>query len=76
MARFQHPPFGVLAEKISEDDFRVMMGDHHSVDRAKLPPQVLQAVSAMQPGQVSDLVGHWHPHSATGITTGSPIRLR
>ena len=28
--------FGILAEKISEDDYRVMMGDHHKVDRAKL----------------------------------------
>ena len=28
--------FGLLAEKISDDDYRVMMGDHHAVDRAKL----------------------------------------
>ncbi len=48
--------FGLLAEKISEDDFRVMMGDHRAVDRAKLPPAVLQAVLTMQPGQVSGLV--------------------
>ena len=48
--------FGLLAEKISEDDYRVIMGDHRSVERAKLPPQVLQAVLKMQPGQVSDLV--------------------
>jgi hypothetical protein len=26
--------FGMLAEKISEDDYRVMMGDHKRVDRA------------------------------------------
>jgi len=48
--------FGLLAEKISEDDFRVMMGDHKAVDRDKLPPQVLQAVQTMQPGEVSALV--------------------
>ena len=30
--------FGLLAEKISEDDYRVMIGDHKAVDRAKLPP--------------------------------------
>ncbi|HTS37191.1 MAG TPA: peptidylprolyl isomerase [Candidatus Solibacter sp.] len=48
--------FGLLAEKISEDDYRVMMGDHQSVERAKLPPSVLQAVVNMKPGQVSDLV--------------------
>jgi len=48
--------FGLLAEKISEDDYRVMMGDHQSVDRDKLPPQVLQALQGMQVGQVSDLI--------------------
>lgn len=48
--------FGLLAEKISEDDFRVMMGDHKAVDRSKLPAEVLQATSAMKDGQVSDLI--------------------
>jgi parvulin-like peptidyl-prolyl cis-trans isomerase-like protein len=48
--------FGLLAEKISEDDFRVMMGDHRAVDKTKLPPPVVQAASAMQPGQISGLI--------------------
>ena len=48
--------FGVLAEKISDDDYRVMMGDHHAVDRAKLAPQVVQALEAMQAGQVGDII--------------------
>lgn len=48
--------FGLLAEKISDDDYRVMMGDHKFVDRAKLAPNVVQALLAMQPGQVSDMV--------------------
>jgi parvulin-like peptidyl-prolyl isomerase len=48
--------FGVLAEKISEDDYRVMMGDRRAVDRAILPPEVLKAIESMQPGQVSDLI--------------------
>jgi hypothetical protein len=48
--------FGLLAERISEDDFRVMMGDHQMADRAKLPPPVVKALLAMQPGQVSDLI--------------------
>ena len=46
----------MLAEKISEDDYRVMMGDHHKVDRAKLPPDMVKALLAMQPGQVTDLI--------------------
>jgi parvulin-like peptidyl-prolyl isomerase len=48
--------FGLLAEKISEDDFRVNMGDHKSVEKDKLPPQVVTALLAMKPGQVSDLI--------------------
>ena len=45
-----------MAEKISEDDYRVMMGEHKSVDREKLPPQVVSAALALQTGQVSDLI--------------------
>jgi parvulin-like peptidyl-prolyl isomerase len=48
--------FGLLAEKISEDDYRVMMGDHRAVERAKLAPQVVQALENMQPGQVSGVL--------------------
>jgi parvulin-like peptidyl-prolyl isomerase len=48
--------FGLLAEKISDDDYRVSMGDHKAVDRSKLPPMVTNAVTSMQPGQVSDLI--------------------
>ncbi len=48
--------FGLLAQSISEDDYRVMMGDHGMVDAAKLPAQILAAVRKMQPGQVSGVV--------------------
>jgi parvulin-like peptidyl-prolyl isomerase len=48
--------FGLLAEKISEDDFRVNMGDHHSVSKEQLPPQVGKALSSMKPGTISGLI--------------------
>jgi peptidyl-prolyl cis-trans isomerase SurA len=48
--------FGLLAEKISEDDFRVNMGDHKVVPADKLPPQVIKAFSTMKPGDVSGLI--------------------
>ena len=48
--------FGLLAEKVSEDDFRVNMGDHKPIEKDKLPPQVVKAFLAMKPGQVSDLI--------------------
>jgi parvulin-like peptidyl-prolyl isomerase len=48
--------FGLLAERISEDDWRVNMGDRKSMERDKLPPPVIDAALAMKPGQVSDLI--------------------
>ena len=48
--------FGLLAEKYSDDDYRVMMGDHKAVERSKLPPYVVQALLALKPDQVSDLI--------------------
>jgi parvulin-like peptidyl-prolyl isomerase len=50
------PEFGRLAEKISEDDYRVMMGDHKWVHADKMPPQMLEPALKMQPGEVSGLV--------------------
>lgn len=48
--------FGLLAEKISDDDYRVMMGQHQPVPVDQLAPQVLKALYAMKPGDVSDLI--------------------
>jgi hypothetical protein len=48
--------FGLLAEKVSEDDFHVDMGDHKTVKREKLPPEVVKAAQAMKPGDVSPLL--------------------
>lgn len=48
--------FGMLAEKISEDDWRVMMGDRKAMDIATLPPEVTKVVRGMKEGEVSDLI--------------------
>ena len=48
--------FGLLAEKISEDDFRVNMGDHKMVKGDELPPNVLKVLENMKPGTVSDII--------------------
>jgi parvulin-like peptidyl-prolyl isomerase len=48
--------FGVLAEKVSEDDYRVMMGDHKWVGKDKMPPEVLQAALRMKKDDISDLI--------------------
>ena len=48
--------FGLLAEKVSEDDYRVNMGDHKVVPADKLPPQIIAAFKTMKPGDVSGLI--------------------
>ena len=48
--------FGLLAEKISDDDYRVMMGQHKPLPVEQIAPPVLKALQAMKPGQVSDVI--------------------
>lgn len=48
--------FGLLAEKISEDDYRVMMGQHKPMAVDEMAPQVVKALQAMHPNDVSDLI--------------------
>ncbi|MFZ0774675.1 MAG: peptidylprolyl isomerase [Candidatus Sulfotelmatobacter sp.] len=47
--------FGLLAEKISDDDYRVMMGNHKAVARDKLAPEVVKALLALD-GQITGLI--------------------
>jgi len=48
--------FGLLAEKISDDDFHVNMGDHKPQPAASLPPPIVTAAAKMKAGDVSDLI--------------------
>jgi len=48
--------FGLLAEKISDDDYRVMEGQHQSTPADQLPPQVVSVLAKMKVGDVSDVV--------------------
>ena len=48
--------FGLLAEKVSEDDFRVDMGDRKVVKSGNLPPEVVTVAEKMKPGEVSGLI--------------------
>ena len=48
--------FGLLAEKLSDDDYRVVMGQHKPVPLEQLAPQVVKALLAMHSGQVSDVI--------------------
>ncbi len=55
-ATTNYEQFGMLAEKISEDDYRVMMGDHKKVDRAKLAAQVVGALLALKEGEITGII--------------------
>ena len=66
--------FGLLAEKISQDDFRVNMGDHKIIGRDKLPPQILKAFAAMQPGQVSGLIQIESAYTIVRLNAHNPAK--
>lgn len=68
--------FGLLAEKISEDDFRVNMGDHKAVGRDKLPPQIVKTFLAMQPGQISGLIQIESAYTIVRLNAHTPGRKR
>jgi parvulin-like peptidyl-prolyl isomerase len=68
--------FGVLAEKISEDDFRVNLGDHKVVPADKLPPQVVKALQAMQSGQVSGLIQIESAYTIIRLNAHTPARKK
>jgi hypothetical protein len=48
--------FGLLAEKVSEDDYRVMMGQHKPMPRSTVVPEVLAKLLVMKDGDVTDLM--------------------
>jgi len=76
--------FGLLAEKVSEDDWHVNMGDRKSVERDKLPPPVVNAALAMKPGQVSDLIQmgpaytlfRLNAHVAAGVAPFAEVKAK
>jgi parvulin-like peptidyl-prolyl isomerase len=47
--------FGVLAEKVSEDDWRVMMGDHKWTHRGEVDPQFVR-IFTMKSGETTDVL--------------------
>ncbi len=48
--------FGTLAEQLSQDDWRVMMGDHGWVHRGTMTPDLEKTLFSMKPGETSGVV--------------------
>jgi parvulin-like peptidyl-prolyl isomerase len=68
--------FGLLAERLSEDDYRVNMGDHKAVGKDQLPPQVIKAFLTMTPGQVSDLIQIEQAYTIVRLNAHTPAGKR
>jgi len=76
--------FGLLAEKVSDDDYRVMEGQHQSTPADQLPPQVAGAFRAMKVGDVSDVIQigqaftilRLNAHSPAGMQTFDDVKAR
>jgi parvulin-like peptidyl-prolyl isomerase len=68
--------FGLLAEKMSQDDFRVNMGDHKVVTSDKLPPQVVKTLQALRNGQVSGLIQIESAYTIVRLNSRTPARKK
>jgi len=65
--------FGLLAEKVSEDDYRVNMGDHKVVKRSDLPQEVIQALQALKTGEVSGLIQLGNAYTIVRLNGHIPV---
>jgi parvulin-like peptidyl-prolyl isomerase len=76
--------FGLLAEKVSDDDWRVDMGDRKTVAVSALPPPIVKAAAAMKPGEVSSLIQLGNAftiirlveHTPEGITPFAAVKAK
>jgi peptidyl-prolyl cis-trans isomerase C len=66
--------FGLLAEKDSDDDWRVMMGDHGLIEESKMPPQVSQTAFRMKAGEVSELIRTENSFCIVRVNAHDPAR--
>jgi peptidyl-prolyl cis-trans isomerase SurA len=67
--------FGQLAEKISDDDYRVMMGQHKPVPADQLAPQVVKALLAMKAGDVSDVIQIEQAYTVVRLQEHTPAAM-
>ena len=64
--------FGLLAEKLSDDDYRVVLGQHKPVPAGELAPQVLSALKTMKPGDVTDIIQLEQAYTIVRLNEHSP----
>lgn len=67
--------FGTLAEKVSDDDYRVVLGQHKPVPADQMPPQVRKALAALKSGAITGIIQidnaftilHLQEHTPAGV---------
>jgi len=75
--------FGLVAEKASDDDYRVKMGDHKTVEASQLPPEVVAALKNLKVGQITNLIQlgqHYsivrmNAHSLAGVKPFEEVKI-
>jgi parvulin-like peptidyl-prolyl isomerase len=76
--------FGLLAEQISDDDWRTHMGDRKTIEITAMPPEVMKVVRAMKVGTVSDVIKvdrayvivRLNAHTAAGKTPFAEVKTK
>jgi peptidyl-prolyl cis-trans isomerase SurA len=75
--------FGLVAEKASDDDYRVKMGDHKTVEASQLPPEVVAALKNLKVGQITNLIQlgqnysivRMNAHSLAGVKPFEEVKI-
>lgn len=76
--------FGLIAEQLSDDDWRTKLGDRGTLDVKNLPPEIVKAARTMKAGQVSDpvqlerawVVFRLNAHKAAGKTPFAEVKSK
>jgi hypothetical protein len=67
--------FGLLAEKLSDDDYRVMLGQHKPVPVNEVAAPVLKAFKTMKLGEVTDLIQLDQAYTIVRLNAHTPAGL-
>lgn len=65
--------FGLLAEKSSDDEYRVMMGEHKAVHRGALEPE-FEKIFSMKEGEISPIIESSHGYHVLRLNKHNKAR--
>jgi parvulin-like peptidyl-prolyl isomerase len=68
--------FGLLAERLSDDDYRVVMGLHKQVKPEDLSPDMRKQLAGMQPGTVTGIIPVEAAYTIIRVNSHTPARKK